>query len=186
MENFFMTCLKSLKQAGTISPSSKYLIEKIVKDIDFREGQTIVEFGTGNGCITEVLLQNMQPHSKLHSFELNTNFWQFSQEKFKGNRTLEIHNKNAVNYDQIEALSQLNSIDYFVSSLPLTLLKNEDIDILMNKIKNSLKEDGKFIQYQYSLDKFSYLKRQFDQVQRSYTMLNLPPAFVYCCMNFAG
>jgi len=180
-----MTCLKSLKQSGTISPSSKYLIGKIIRDIDFREGQTIVEFGTGNGCITEVLLNNMMPNSQLHSFELNTNFWRFSQDKFKGVDNLKIHNLNAVSYDEIEALSQANSIDYFVSSLPLTLLNNKDIDILMNKVKCSLKEDGKFIQYQYSLDKFAYLKRQFDQVQRSYTLLNFPPAFVYCCMNFA-
>lgn len=181
-----MTCLKSLKQSGTISPSSKYLIGKIIRDIDFREGQTIVEFGTGNGCITEVLLNNMMPNSQLHSFELNTNFWQFSQEKFKGVKNLELHNANAVQYDHIKALSQSNSIDYFVSSLPLTLLKNKDIDILMNKVKSSLKDNGKFIQYQYSLDKFAYLKRQFDQVQRSYTLLNFPPAFIYCCMNFAG
>lgn len=181
MNNFFITSVKSLKQTGTVSPSSKFLIKKIVRAIDFQRNRTILEFGTGNGCITEAILANMSDKAVLHSFELNDHFFQLSRKKFKHAPNIKVHNENALDFEQVIGLHQHETVDCVVSSLPLTLLKNEDIHLLIKRVKKRLKPGGYFIQYQYSLDKLRYFKKQFKQVSVSYTLRNIPPAFVYSC-----
>jgi len=69
-----------------------------------------------------------------------------------------------------------------VSSLPLTLLKEEDVIDLLDKIPNYLKKEGYFVQYQYSLGKYRLLKQKFARVNVDFTLRNVPPSFVYKCI----
>jgi len=183
MENFFKTSIKSLGRTGIIFPSSKLLIKKMINKIDFEQGRLFVEFGTGDGCLTEALLTNMTEDSILLSFELNTDFFSYSAEKFLTDKRIRIYNENALNFDNINFLRKDVSIDYIVSSLPLTLFKDENVDILLSKVKSRLKPNGMLFQYQYSLIRLSYFKRIFRKVDLDYALLNIPPAFIYSCSN---
>ena len=71
MNNFFVSTLKSLSQTGTVAPSSKYLIKEILQRITFEPNQILIEFGTGNGCITDALISRMDSSSILYSLEIN-------------------------------------------------------------------------------------------------------------------
>ena len=181
MNSYIKICLKSLGQTGTICPSSKYLIKEITQHIDFSKDITIVEFGTGDGCITEMLYEKMSPKSHLFSFELNEEFYHISKEKFQGVENVEVLNESALFFDTIKRLSDSGSVDYVISSLPLSLLEESEIDDLMSKVKGALKSEGKYIQYQYSLGKWRYLKNLFKKVKLDFTIRNLPPAVVYSC-----
>ncbi|GIS50844.1 MAG: hypothetical protein Ct9H90mP25_2780 [Gammaproteobacteria bacterium] len=44
--------LKNFKTTGTITPSSKKLVERLLAPIDFSETLLIAELGPGNGCFT--------------------------------------------------------------------------------------------------------------------------------------
>jgi len=181
MNNFFLTALKSLKQTGTVTPSSKFLIRKITNNIDFQEHQTIVEFGMGDGCVTEILVEKIKPNTHLHGFELNDEFFEFCEKKFENYQHVNIYQENALDFEKAMNLTSEKSVDYFVSGLPLSLLKNKDIDTLVERMKYQLKPNGKYVQFQYSTDKLSYLKKHFGQVKLSYVLRNFPPAFVYSC-----
>lgn len=181
MKNFFTTSIKSIKQTGIISPSSRHLVNDMIKNIEFDEDQIILEFGTGDGCMTEAILEGMGEGSHLISFELNDDFYHYAVDKFKTDPRIEIHQDNALNFDDSAYLDNRSSVDYVISSLPLTLLKQKDVNKLLKKVKSRLKPGGKFIQYQYSLGKLGDLKKVFSDVSLNYTLLNIPPAFVYTC-----
>lgn len=183
MKSFFKVAINSLKTSGTIKPSSKYLIKSCLKDIDFEKAKTIIEFGTGNGCFTKELVSLMPTHCRLYSFEINPKFHSFSKNRFAQHQNVEIFNMSALDFDQILEAQNIDSVDYIISSLPLTLFKTTDAQILINKVRKHLKQKGLFVQYQYSLSRYSLLKKNFNNVQLRFTMINLPPAFVYTSTN---
>lgn len=181
MKRFYKTTLKSLRQTGIISPSSRFLVKDMMKHIDFKPGQVFVEFGTGDGCMTSALCANMSSSSQLYSFELHPDFFAFAEAKFEHDDRVQIYNESALDFDQSHLLSKDIAIDYVISSLPLSLLKKYQVHRLLYKVNSRLTEEGKFIQYQYSLGKYRSLRRIFSDVSIDYTLRNLPPAFVYEC-----
>ena len=71
-----------------------------------------------------------------------------------------------------------------VSSLPLTLFDRSDREQLIKELKNVLKPMGSYIQFQYSLSLKKSIQKVFeDKVEIDFTPLNIPPAFIYKCIN---
>jgi phospholipid N-methyltransferase len=50
----------------------------------------------------------------------------------------------------------------------------------------SLRPDGTFLQYQYSLKHRRALEQRYPQVRLGFTLRNFPPAFVYSCSRVAA
>ena len=71
--SFLKTFLKD-RQVGAMSPSSRFLANKMLENINFDEAKVIVELGPGTGVFTHVLLEKMRPDATLLVFELNTEF----------------------------------------------------------------------------------------------------------------
>jgi len=181
MKSFFKEAVNTFKTTGTINPSSKYLINDCLKDVKFNENQVILEFGAGNGCITQELLNRNFYNSRLISFEVNPKFFKHCENSFKSYDNFSIVNHSAVNFEEVLEQHSITKVDYIVSSLPLTLLNEEDVIVLLEKIPNYLKQGGCFVQYQYSLEKYRLLKKKFSRVKLDFTLINVPPSFVYKC-----
>ena len=178
--DFLKVALKNMKTAGTIVPSSRFLAQKMLRDINFSSLKLIVELGPGNGVITQEILKRIQPDSQLVCFEVNPVFYQQLQQI--NHPQLTVLHASAV--DMVEALQTLgfSNACHIISSIPLTLLPKEDaIHILKNALQ-LMHPNGTFIQYQYSLSYYRYLKSVFkEEVSLDFEVLNIPPAFVYRC-----
>jgi len=182
MKSFFKEAVSTFKTSGTVRPSSKYLINDCLKYLDFQEGQVVLEFGAGNGCVTQELLNRLPISSRLISFEVNPIFFDYCKKEFKNYANFTIVNHSAVAFEGVLKANAIEKVDYIVSSLPLTLLKEEDVIALLDKIPNYLKKEGYFVQYQYSLGKYRLLKQKFSRVNVDFTLRNVPPSFVYKCV----
>jgi phospholipid N-methyltransferase len=183
MKSFFKEALGTIKTSGSVRPSSKYLIRDCIKDIDFSTAEMMVELGPGDGCITAAILGKMNPTAQLHSFEINGAFIACCESKFSEVKNFHLHHASALDMGEIMDMKEIATVDHIVSSLPLTLFKEKDILDLLVMVKKYLKTGGSFIQYQYSLGKYNQLKEYFSEVDLDITLLNVPPAFVYRCMN---
>ena len=181
MKLFVKEVVNSIKNIGAIAPSSKYLANNIIKQIDFNQNQIILEFGCGNGAITKQILKQMPSSSRLISLEINDPFLKHCKNKFKVYNNFEIYNHSAIDFDLLLRELEIKKVDYLISSLPLALLPKKDLDVLFEKIPQYLINDGSFVQYQYSLNKYKFLKSVFHTVKLDFTLTNLPPAFVYKC-----
>lgn len=181
MKSFLKEALTTFKTTGTVRPSSKYLINKILKSVDFSRSLVIVEFGAGDGCITAEVARRMTADSQLHSFEINEQFLSFCEKKFSNQSNVKIVNHSAFEFDEYLREQGIDHVDYIISSLPLALFKPSMVQRLLNKVNEWLDEDGQFYQYQYSLGNYGQLRKNFDSVSINFTARNLPPAFIYTC-----
>ncbi|CAM1369986.1 Phospholipid N-methyltransferase [Tenacibaculum sediminilitoris] len=180
--NFFKEAVKNYKTSGTVVPSSRYLAAKMLKEIDFKTAEVIVELGPGNGAITQHILKKIKPKAVLICFEINDAFYK-ELKKIKHPQLIVLKDSAEAIKSQIEKLGYTKA-DYIVSSLPLTIIPKEISHSILVKSYNFLSYKGAFIQYQYSLTYYKKLKEVFgDAINLSFEPLNFPPAFIYKCVK---
>lgn len=181
MKSFLKEALSSIKTTGTIRPSSRYLVNEILKRSDFDKARVIIEFGPGDGVITEQIVQRMHKDAKLIVFEINDAFYEHCQTKFKNDTRVEVLKASAFDINKILADRGVEQVDEIISSLPMSLFDKSDLQALLKDISHIMAEKSLFVQYQYSLGKYFLLKEYFESVRIGFTPRNLPPAFVYYC-----
>lgn len=178
---FFKESIKTIKTTGTITPSSKFLINKMLNEIDFDKNNIIVELGAGNGIITNQLLTKINKNSKLICFEINNEF--YNHLSLINDQRLTIFNSSAEKI-KLELLKiGIENVDYIISSIPLTILPKNISQNILNLSRSILKNNGVFIQYLYSFNFVKFFKNIYgnSNVIVNFEILNIPPAFIYKC-----
>ncbi|WP_299675973.1 class I SAM-dependent methyltransferase [uncultured Tenacibaculum sp.] len=179
--NFFKEAVLAAKTSGTITPSSRFLAEKMLKGINFNETNLIVELGAGNGIITKHILKKLKPNNHLISFEINETFYQELQKINHPQLTI-LNTSAEFIIDEIEKKGYKN-VDCIVSSLPLSIIPKPISKNILDESYKALNTNGNFVQFQYSLDYFKKFKKLFgkENVSLKFEPLNIPPAFIYKC-----
>jgi len=165
-----------------MSPSSKYLTAKMLKTVDFKKVKLIVELGPGTGVFTKEILSQMPADAKLLVFELNDNFFNLLQRDIQDERMILVHDSAEKISEYIKKEGFLFA-DYVISSLPLANFPKKLTETILKESYDSLKNQGKYIQFQYSLLSKKNLEAQFQAIHISFTPINFPPAFVYTCIK---
>ena len=178
--DFFKVAVKNIKTSGTIAPSSRFLAQKMLKRIDFTTSKVIVELGPGNGVITHQILKKISPDAQLICFEVNDDF--YNHIKKINHPRLTVLKVSAEDIEiELQKIGHTKAC-HIVSSLPLSIIPKEISHSILENSLRVLKKNGTFIQYQYSLTYYKYLKTVFkDAISLDFEVLNIPPAFVYRC-----
>lgn len=176
--SFLKSVFTNYRTIGAISPSSRFLYKKMISPIDLSHDIHIVEFGAGSGTFTDALLQKITPKSSLSIFEIDPLFIKKLQLKYKGDDRVVVYSLGA---EESTKFFEKESVDYVLSSIPFGLMDTALVFRILEAAKHILKEHGKFIQFQYFLQNKKHIHHIFPQVRYKFTLLNLPPAFVYIC-----
>lgn len=176
--NFLKEFFKDKQMVGAISPSTRFLGEKMISTVDFNKERVIAELGPGTGVFTDVIIDKLHPDAKLLVFELNESFCTALQKRIDDPRVQVIHDsaENIANY-----LDEGEKCDVVVSSLPLMVFPQELRNAVVNASYDALRKNGKYVQFQYSLQSKKLLESVFKSVKIKFTLKNFPPAFVYTC-----
>jgi phospholipid N-methyltransferase len=178
---FLREALRSFRSTGAIASSSPALVKELIAPIPRGANLVVVELGPGDGCVTRALLEKLGPGASLHAFEINTTFI----EKIR-----QIQDERLVvvpqGAEQMGNYLEPQSVDFIVSSLPLSMIPKEIKEDILGQARFVLKKEGRFLQYQYALQDYSLLKDYFSMVKVRFTLANLPPAFVYTCSLGVG
>lgn len=176
--------IQNIRTSGTLLPSSGFLVDRLVRGIDFDHARVIVEFGLGTGCVTRKILRRMRPDARLISLEINPTFVEEGR-RIRDPR-LTLRHACATMLPQILEEEGITSVDAVVSSLPLSIMDDEVVDQILDVARESLGPEGRFFQYQYSLSQRHRLSGRYNDVAVGFTLLNVPPAFVYECSQQQG
>ncbi|MGK0436395.1 MAG: phospholipid N-methyltransferase [Flavobacteriales bacterium] len=65
--------------------------------------------------------------------------------------------------------------------MPLTVFPKELKESILKSAVENLSKNGQYIQFQYSLNAHKLLKEKFNSVKLAFSLINMPPAFVYKC-----
>ena len=173
--------IRSIRTSGTITPSSRNLVNRLLAPIDFESARCIVELGPGNGCVTRALLFRMHPDCRLICFEVNNDF--IAELNALNDTRLHVYNACASSIRASLDELAIGQVDHIVSSLPLALLDDGMVQNILRVAGSNLRDGGKFLQYQYSLKNYNDVKPVFKDVKLKFTLRNMPPAFVYECIK---
>ncbi|MFT8349848.1 class I SAM-dependent methyltransferase [Clostridium saccharoperbutylacetonicum] len=182
--SFVLQYIKKPRATGAILPSSNYLADKMIEDINFEQARCIVEYGPGTGIFTEKLLKNRQRNTTVMLFEYNCDFYNLLKDKFKNEENLIIINDSAENVGGYLEKYRISNVDYVVSGLPFASLPKEISENILKQTKIILKRDGKFVTFQYSRFKIKFIKKYFKYIDLKREFRNVPPAYVLNCINY--
>ena len=184
----FMKSLIFLKEyitkprtVGAVLPSSKYLADKMVANIDFDRARCIVEYGPGTGVFTDKILKLRRADTVLILIENNAEFYGQLKNKYRAEANLSIINDSAEHV--CKYLPEYGAADYIVSGLPFASLPPEVSSNILQETQKCLKHGGKFITFQYTLLKRDFIGGYFRDIEIKRELRNVPPAYVLSCSN---
>lgn len=175
---FLKTFFKERKQVGALAPSSRFLVKKMCDKIDFKNAKAIVELGPGTGVFTAELLKRANADTTIIVIELNGDFYKLLKEKFNDSRIILLR-ESADNLDNILKEHNISEVDAVLSSLPLAVIPDPIRKKIVIKSYESLRKNGVYIQYQYSLNAKKLLEKKFGKLKIGFVAANIPPAFIY-------
>jgi len=177
--NFLIEYLKNPSEIGAIAPSSRFLINKYIEEMDFKKTGLVIELGAGNGNFTKAVLKKLNKSQKLLSFETNKKL--FTCLENMNNRRLTAINDKAENMETYLKQYKLGKADYILSELPLNAWDKKTAINIIETAKRNLAPGGKYIQFTYLPKNHLLFKKYFKNIKIKYVLLNIPPAFVYIC-----
>ena len=174
--------IKKPKETGAVAPSSKFLTNEIIRSIDFKNSDYIVELGPGLGTFTKPLLKKAKQNAKLLCFEINRKFCNYLKRNINDRRLVLINSgAESINYN-LRKFGVKNT-DCVVSGLPFKNFSYAKKKRILMEVKDSLKDGGKFVLFQYTNGLDAMLKSHFKKVRRKFVPINMPPSFVYVCVK---
>lgn len=180
--NWLIEAVKHPRELSTVFPSSPFLANTIADQIDFTEPRTIAELGPADGALTKPIVERMHPDSDLHLIEVNKSFCEDLEELFGDHEkfdAIHIQNRGAEELDEVCDEIGIDGLDYVVSGIPLTTLPDQVSDQILDATFESLKDDGRYVQFQYSQDYRDNIEDKFGPVGLERVWLNILPAWVY-------
>ena len=174
--NFF----KHPTMLGSIIPSSRFLVDRLLGPVDWSRARVVVEYGPGVGTVTRALLERMPEDGRLLTIELNPDFADYLHREIRDPRLTVVQGSAA---DLGAELTRLGwpAVDYAVSGIPFSTMPDEIRDAILNATLEHLQPDGEFLVFQFSDRVRPHLERLFPEVEREFELLNFLPAHCYRC-----
>jgi len=172
---------------GAVAPSSPFLAQTIVDDLDLKKAETVLEYGPGTGVFTDVILRSLKPGAKFAAIELNPEFAKMFRARFPGVRLAE---DTVANVRTICDGAGMKSVDCIVSGLPWAAFTEALQRKFLDEMMRVLKPGGQFVTFAYVHGLMlppgkrfaALLPSYFTSIEKSPVVwLNIPPAFVYRC-----
>lgn len=176
--NFF----KNPKMLGSVIPSSRFLVDALLRDVKWDEATVIVEFGPGVGTISGEILKRMRSDATLVVFEINDEFVDVLSRRFADPRLRIVH-RSAAEVGDVLHESGLPPADYVISGIPFSIMSEEDRLAVLRNTYAALREAGSLLVYQFSTRVRSDLEAIFGRVHQVFEPRNILPARVFHCVK---
>lgn len=172
-----MHLIEDIRIKGSIAPSSKFLINKMISKISYDTDMDLLQLGFGKGVFTKSILKKISPKSTITIFEINKSCCEYKIEDSRI-RYIEDSAENITKYCGDK------KFDNIISTLPFASLPASITKRILKQIQVHLKCDGKFLQFQYSLFSRRDITKLFNiNPKIDFALLNFPPAFIYEVKN---
>lgn len=178
---FFFQYMVNPRTVGAVAPSSRFLGDKMLEEIDFEKTDYIVEYGPGTGVFTEKMLERRKPNTVILLVENNKKFYSVLKEKFQNEHNLFIINGSAENIQKYLREYGLPYVDYVISGLPFASLPKDVSSRILQQTAQIMQKDGRFFTFQYTVFKRKLIQQFFNISKVKKEFRNMPPAYVFSC-----
>jgi phospholipid N-methyltransferase len=176
--HFLRGFLKHPVMVGSVIPSSKVLIDKMLAPVDWAECKLFVEYGPGVGTFTQHVLARLAPDATLLTIDTNPDFTAYLSAKIRDSR-LRAVTGSAADVRGIMADFGFEDADYILSGLPFSTLPAGVGPRIAEATADALRPGGAFLVYQFSPKVRRFIAPHFERIDRDFEWRNIPPATLF-------
>jgi phospholipid N-methyltransferase len=182
---FAKNFLQHPKMLGSLVPSSRFLVGRLLNKVDWARARTIVEYGPGVGTITARILGSMQPQARLVVFEMNEDFVGYLNRAFPDPRLHVVHGSAENVQDELERF-RIDGADYIISGIPFTTMPADVREKIMRESRQALNPGGAVLVYQFTRAVLPCLRTHFSRIHQDFEPRNILPARLFYCTQEAA
>jgi phospholipid N-methyltransferase len=175
---FLRGFIKNPVMVGSIIPSSRVLIDKMLGPVDWETTKLFVEYGPGVGTFTRPILERLGPDAKLVTIDTNPDFTGYLKESIDDPRLIPVTG-SAADVEKILADRSLGAADYVLSGLPFSTLPPGIGDAIAEATSTVIRPGGAFLVYQFSPKVRDFIEPHFEPIKRGFEWINVPPATLF-------
>jgi phospholipid N-methyltransferase len=177
---FARNFLKSPAMLGSVIPSSSFLVNDMMSQVDWERARVLVEYGPGVGTFTREILKRMRPDAVLVAIELNTDFVEYLSDNVRDPRFRVVHG-SAARVRSVLAEQNLAPADYIISGLPYLNMPDALRREILEESRLALRAEGSMLLFQYTRTLLPYLESSFSSVKLNFQFFNILPALIFHC-----
>jgi phosphatidylethanolamine/phosphatidyl-N-methylethanolamine N-methyltransferase len=187
--NFAKEFIMRPTETGAVAPSSVRLSELITDVADLSKAASVLEFGSGTGVFTEMILKKIPNEADFIAIESNANFVAATKVRCPG---ATVYHDSAVYARKYLKVHNIPHCDCIICGLPWASFSNQLQDELLCTIHDVLRPGGRFLTFAYLQGLLlpagmSFRKKILSHFPRVLTTkpvwMNIPPALVYCAQK---
>ena len=175
---FLRGFLKNPVMVGSIIPSSRILIERMLAPVDWDNTDLFVEYGPGVGTFTQHILDRLAPDAILLTIDTNADFTQYLNGKFRDSR-LRAVTGSAADVREIMGNFGFDHADYILSGLPFSTLPAGIGPKIAEETAAAIRPGGAFLVYQFSPKVREFIAPHFERIDKGFEWINIPPATLF-------
>jgi phospholipid N-methyltransferase len=175
---FFKGFVKHPVMVGSIIPSSRFTIAKMLAPVDWNECALFVEYGPGVGTFCRPVLERLRGDGQLIVIDTNPDFIGYLQRTIRDSRFTAVLGSAAEVEDIIRAHGFAHA-DYVLSGLPFSTLPDGVGPAIADATHRVLRPGGAFLVYQFSAKARDFMARHFSRIDRDFEPLNVLPVQLF-------
>ena len=175
---FLRGFFKNPVMVGSVIPSSRVLIEKMLRPVDWANTRLFVEYGPGVGTFTRPILDLLADDATLLTIDTNADFTKYLRESIDDPRLVAVTG-SAADVEKILADRGFDKADYVLSGLPFSTLPPGVGEAIAAATAKAIRPGGAFLVYQFSPKVHDFIKPHFERIKRGFEWVNVPPATLF-------
>jgi phospholipid N-methyltransferase len=175
---FLRGFIKHPKMVGSIIPSSRILINRMLDPVDWESTRLVVEYGPGVGTFTRPILDQLGPDATLVTVDTNPDFTSFLRHSIDDPRLVAVTG-SAADVEKILEERALGKADYVLSGLPFSTLPPGVGEKIAEATAKVIRPGGAFLIYQFSPKVRDFIAPHFERIDRGFEWVNVPPATLF-------
>ena len=175
---FLRGFLKNPVMVGSVIPSSKVLIDRMLGPVRWDEVKLFVEYGPGVGTFTRPILERLPEGAKLIAIDTNADFIEYLKKDIDDERLIAVAG-SAADVQKIIEAHGFAQADYILSGLPFSTLPPGVGESIGEATAKAIRAGGAFLVYQFSPKVRDFIAPHFERIERGFEWVNVPPATLF-------
>jgi len=175
---FLRGFLKNPVMVGSVIPSSRVLIDRMLRPVDWDNTRLFVEYGPGVGTFTRPVLDKLGPDGRLVTIDTNGDFTKYLRDSIDDPRLIAVTG-SAADVEKILEERGLGQADYVLSGLPFSTLPAGVGEDIAEATATVIRPGGAFLVYQFSPKVKDFIDPHFERIERGFEWVNVPPATLF-------
>jgi len=174
---FFRGFLEHPRMVGSIIPSSRNTIEKMLAPVNWSECRLFVEYGPGVGTFCRPVLDRLPRDGALVVIDTNPLFIDYLQRTIRDSRFHPVLG-SAEDVEAIVGALGYEKADYVLSGLPFSTLPEGVGTAIAAATHRVVRQGGAFMTYQFRASARDLTARYFKRIETGITWWNIPPCLL--------